>query len=449
MTITAFTVTHTETHPNADALRVYQLSAPGHKSVQVVANCDTFYQLDDTVAVALPGVELADGTTIRKARLRGVDSFGMIIGLAPDAQAGEDLSAAHGVSAAAKPRADSGVPEQARMIRWASIELLHNVVKRFELRAENLGESEVERPVVRYRAKVKLDGTNAGIQILPSGSVVAQSRSRILTTQDDNSGFGAWVAEHQKTFTPLAGTAGDRPVVLFGEWCGRGIQKRAAISQIDRKVFAVFAVQFGDNQSEASTLLVEPGEIHELLPEHPDVFVLPWFGEALELDFCDRELLGRAADILNGVVDKVETCDPWVREVFGIDGLGEGVVLYPELPAPVDRDTCADLMFKAKGEKHQVVKQRKPAQLDPEVAASLAQFVDLFVTEGRLQQGVDDACEGAFDLRKMGDFLRWIGNDVQKESADELAAAGLEWKQTAKAVSQAARDWYKAKATAL
>ncbi len=56
--------------------------------------------------------------------------------------------------------------------KWPSIELLHNLYRHFQI-------LEVA-PQIQYRAKIKLDGTNAGVQIFPDGTVVAQSRTKII-----------------------------------------------------------------------------------------------------------------------------------------------------------------------------------------------------------------------------------------------------------------------------
>jgi tRNA-binding EMAP/Myf-like protein len=71
------------------------------------------------------------------------------------------------------------------------------------------------------------------------------------------------------------------------------------------------------------------------------------------------------------------------------------------------------------------------------------------VTPNRLEQGVNAACGGQFDLPLIGKFLKWVAEDVQKESAAELEAAQLTWKDVNKAVTKAAKDWYQAKATSL
>ena len=59
-------------------------------------------------------------------------------------------------------------------IAWASIELLHNVVRLLTA----LNEEGQPFPVVRYRAKVKLHGSNCAVQVGPDG-IAAQSLSLI------------------------------------------------------------------------------------------------------------------------------------------------------------------------------------------------------------------------------------------------------------------------------
>jgi hypothetical protein len=49
----------------------------------------------------------------------------------------------------------------------------------------------------------------------------------------------------------------------------------------------------------------------------------------------------------------------------------------------------------------------------------------------------------------IGAFLKWFAMDVQKESVAELETAQLTWKDVSKAVNNAAKTWYYAKATAL
>jgi tRNA-binding EMAP/Myf-like protein len=443
MSVLAMTVVRVQDHPNADSLRVYELDAPGEPSLVVVGNLERSYAVGDVVAIARVGAVLDDGTKIRKSRLRGVDSFGMALGPV-DAAPGEDLTARYCRAVEPVP---AGVPD-VPLAKWTSIEQLHALRLALQSRLETTG---VPLPRVTYQAKVKVDGTNGAIHALPGG-FAAQSRTRILTPAEDNYGFATWVhAQANRWSAGLHARLGR--AVVYGEWCGRGIQKRTAISRVERNVFAVFAVQLGDPTRDTTRLVVDPQRLQALLPAHPDVFVLPWHGEPAVLDFADPEALRAGAERIDAMVAEVEAIDPWVAAVFGLQGLGEGVVLYPvegvefDAEGGTDRDRYTELMWKAKGDEHRVNRQKRPAQLDPEVARSVEEFVAMMVTPARLEQGLAQLTGGGMDLRRMGELLQWVGQDVHKESTAELAAAGLEWKQVAKAVGQAAQRWYRARAS--
>jgi tRNA-binding EMAP/Myf-like protein len=428
MPVIAMEVKTAQNHPNADALRLYNFEAPGCDSVQIIANSENIYSVGDIVAVALTDSVLQDGTIITPTKLRGIYSYGMAIGKV-EAQIGTDLSAIY---------CQKKVAESVQIQSWPSIELLYNLRRSLEL----LGET----PKITYRAKIKLDGTNGGVQIFSDGRVAVQSRSQIITPGNDNLGFAAWVSQNIDVFTALASA---EHVTVFGEWCGKGIQKRTAVSECDRKIFAVFALQFGGDYGKLAKLEIRPDKIADFLPKHPDIFVLPFYGKPIVLDFADRTQLESAVEILNQAVNFVETVDPWVKETFGIEGIGEGLVLFPESNQLAERLSYAELLFKAKGEKHQAVKTKQPVQIDPEVAQSIDDFVNLFVTPARLEQGVTQVGCGQFEVDKIGAFLKWFNADVQKESSAELEVAQLTWKDVNKAVMNAAKKWYQEQAKSL
>lgn len=65
----------------------------------------------------------------------------------------------------------------------------------------------------------KLDGTNAQVHVLECGRVLAGSRNRYITPEDDNYGFAKWVKENEDALRTLG------PGRHFGEWWGHGIQR--------------------------------------------------------------------------------------------------------------------------------------------------------------------------------------------------------------------------------
>ena len=70
--------------------------------------------------------------------------------------------------------------------KWTKIGAFHNV-RKTAIKIAKINET--RPPVIKYRPKIKLHGTNAGIRIESSGAVTAQSRTRDLTPFSDNYKF--------------------------------------------------------------------------------------------------------------------------------------------------------------------------------------------------------------------------------------------------------------------
>ena len=82
-------ITASSRHPNADRLTVCEVDDGSGSNRQIVCGA-TNYKAGDKVPLALPGAKLSNGTEIRKSKLRGVESEGMLcspieLGLGEDA----------------------------------------------------------------------------------------------------------------------------------------------------------------------------------------------------------------------------------------------------------------------------------------------------------------------------------------------------------------------------
>ncbi len=77
-----------EQHPDADRLRVCRVDLGGAEPAQIVCGAPNV-AAGQTVAVAQPGAVMPDGTRLRKAKLRGVESAGMILS-EPELQIGAE-----------------------------------------------------------------------------------------------------------------------------------------------------------------------------------------------------------------------------------------------------------------------------------------------------------------------------------------------------------------------
>lgn len=327
------------------------------------------------------------------------------------------------------------------VIAWPEIQGLNNIRKYTATHPEILN----DHSKVNYRCKVKLHGENHAIQVHADGRLVMQSRTTELSVENDNKGFAKWVKSHEDLWK--AGSI-IKDMIVFGEWIGPGVQKGVACSEIPKKCFAVFAARSFDE----SVFIVEPKELWALVYGIPDTYVIPWYDELfaqmeqlpkMELDWsASDESLSPIVNCINGLVMEVEKNDPWVEAMFGIKGTGEGLVFYPMSEAHKGYTNFGNLCFKAKGEAHKNIATAKPAQLNAETVASVDEFVSLVLTTARLEQGA----KSIYDLKLTGNFVKWVCQDVQKETKDELLASSLTWDQVSKAVSEKARNWYLGKA---
>jgi hypothetical protein len=87
----------------------------------------------------------------------------------------------------------------------------------------------------------KIDGTSSCVIVQPDGTVQAGSKNRLLTLEQDNFGFCAWVKQHEDELRAL-GTGLHR-----GEWWGSGIQRAYGLKNGERH-FSLFNVSRWNRQ---------------------------------------------------------------------------------------------------------------------------------------------------------------------------------------------------------
>ena len=339
------------------------------------------------------------------------------------------------------------------IIRFPSIEQFRNVIRHVKTHAQYAGRDEngdaiIDQsrpgPTLKFRGTVKLHGTNAGIVYdVDTDTFTYQSRERELSLTSDNAGFMLNMMRHENVWRDVVHQATSeiwiphvpiKKVAIFGEWCGSGIQKGVALTELP-KMFVVFAVK--TILSDDTTRWLPIGEIDLHLPEDKlfNIDTFPTY--EVEIDFNHPEL---AQNKMIEITEEVEKECP-VGKYFGVFGIGEGVVWTCVSPGWNDSGTW----FKVKGEKHSVSKVRTLAAVDVEAVANLKAFVDSVVTEARLEQGLDNLVREQllpFEMKSLGDFLRWVYNDVLKEEMDTIVANQIDTKKLGSAVANKARPWY-------
>jgi hypothetical protein len=319
--------------------------------------------------------------------------------------------------------------------RWPDIELLHNVNRSVKLfNDKNSKDAHISK--VNYISKVKLDGTNAAVCVYGDGTIVAQSRNNIISVEDDNMGFAAWVEPHKESLRELASCLKSNMVLVFyGEWFGAKIQS----SDLPGRYWAVYAMAISTDDEPKKTISVDPGVINNFLGVlgfRDDCFVLD-IEHYITINYSNN-LISHAVNEIETLVKEAELCDRFYNEYFDKVIPGEGYVYYP-----VDKDLLlinTSLMFKAKTQAHRVKKTPTAVEIDPVKLDNTQSFIDTFVTEQRLKQGVSEI--GGYHTNYIGKYIAWVGRDIHKECQHELEANKLEWKELVKKVNKTARDWY-------
>jgi len=350
------------------------------------------------------------------------------------------------------------------MIKFPSIEQFRNVIRNVKQRVSYDGKDENGDPkyksayivpTLKYRGTVKLHGTNAGVVIdfvNGSAQLSYQSRERELSLIQDNAGFMLTMSALNAELIELATAAKTlrtwselnvSQVIIYGEWCGGNIQKGVAISGLP-KMFVIFAVKLIYDNDEEIREWVDITQFATYMASREDYFTTKnlfcianfptW---ELEIDFNKPEL---TQNKMIELTEAVEAECP-VGKHFGNEGIGEGIVWQ----CIEDGWTRSDFWFKVKGEKHSASKVKTLAAVDVEAVAKMEDFIAATVTEARLEQGLQNLVNEQlkpFEMQSLGDFIRWVFNDILKEETDTIIANQIESTKIGSAVAQVARKWY-------
>jgi hypothetical protein len=284
------------------------------------------------------------------------------------------------------------------------------------------------RPTLTFEGTVKLHGTNASIcHDRESDQFWFQSRELILGPGADNAGFKTHFLPRMEAVKALFAKLGTyTTAAVYGEWCGQGINGGTAISNLP-KMLVIFAVKADDRWLTLEGLSDPTNQIRHI--HEFDMFYTV-------INFERPELAQNSLCELTLGVER--QCPVAFR--LGVAGTGEGIVWRCTTPGWED----SRFWFKVKGEKHSATKVKTLAAVDIEKANSIAEFVERVVTAERCEQGVSKLIElgKPIDRTSMGDFLRWVFNDIAKEESDTAEASGIELKKIGGAISLAAKRWF-------
>lgn len=341
-----------------------------------------------------------------------------------------------------------------KLIKFPSIEQFRNVIANVNRTStfvglDDIGEAvydnNLKKPVIKFEGTIKLHGTNAGVSITEN-DFWAQSRENVITIQKDNAGFAAFAEFNKQVFIKLANKIAERNdinlssniVTIYGEWVGANIQKGVGVSNLPKSFF-IFAVKITPivDQNDEELVRLNPAywvDYSDLRsPDNKIYNIKDYKTYEIEVDFNLPQL------VQNKVIEmtiEVENECPVAKE-FGFIGIGEGIVFTANYQGN-------RLIWKSKGEKHSSSKVKTLASVDVEKLNSIQEFINYAATKNRFDQAISIVFPNnePIDIKKLGDVIRWVVNDVVKEEFDTMMKNGIEPKEVNSGISKRVKEMF-------
>ena len=309
---------------------------------------------------------------------------------------------------------------------------------------------------------IKLHGTNITILYTMSNRETPQfqSRNQIITPTKDNIGAAAYLSRaplrplideimriyEQEDFTE---------VLIAGEWAGEGIQKGVAVSTLPR-FYAIFNIRIDGHWVDIRKYKT----VHS--PEHRIYNIINFTTYLKEIDFraSNRAVAAEMEELTNEVATRCPVAEELKEDSSDLMGAldisgskkkkttpsstGEGIV-WTMIPEPPFDTTLYN--FKTKSERFLTAASapKEPRVDRSDELAKAKDFGDFALAERRYEQGVEylqEVGKDPKDIKNLGDFIRWVTNDVIKEEGWRMEEMGTNEQDVRKVVTGRARAWY-------
>ncbi len=340
--------------------------------------------------------------------------------------------------------------------KYPSIEQFRNAVNAVRTCHDFAGYDDTGKPIYKhtsayptmmFRATVKTHGTNAAIGFNTAG-YWCQSRTRVISPIDDNCGFAKWAKSHEALLMQYSkqfchdhdlNNASTDCVIVYGEWCGAGIQSKVGVSKLP-PMFIVFDICVIKNEKKYWFDMMEINRAVSTMMHIPNVYSVYTFGYCdVDVDFNNPEAI---LPVLDDMVNAVEFRCPVAAHFLPTDEnlVGEGWVL---------QHRATGTRFKIKGEKHAGRKQsdaRARVTATPEYIEAMADLICVICPHSRLEQGLfwleHERMLNINDNKNLGEYIKWVSSDVYKESLDIIDMSGFTWKEVAKEVAKTSKQHF-------
>ncbi len=306
----------------------------------------------------------------------------------------------------------------------------------------------VPKPKLTFIGYVKIHGTNFGASYNEVSGLWFQSKTDIITPQNDNAGAAFAGEANREIWINLMNQIKEKEnldltkntITVYGEWAGKSIQKGVGVTNIPKSVF-IFGVKISpfnesdENNKKTPSYWVD---FRYLSSAEHKIYNISDYGEyVIEIDFNIPQLSQNK--IIEMTIEVEDECP--VAKAFGFPNtVGEGIVFSTEFNGE-------RYIFKSKGEKHagkSKCKTLKP--VDDERINKLVEIANQVTPIWRLDQMLVETFNllngGKIDRKQLGPYIKSVIDDVIKEDSDILVDAGFEIKDVSKYVSEIARRYF-------
>jgi len=277
--------------------------------------------------------------------------------------------------------------------------------------AYQLRKGKIPFPLV-MEGTVKLHGTNAGIGLyVGQEGIKYQSRNNFIGPGKDNSNFYHEMSKKDLSviFDKLPKDFKDH-LVVFGEWCGAGINTGTAIQKITQKFFVIFAVLLDDK-------FLNLKDYKHLEDPSQRIFNIKNFKTySITLNSLE-DLEAFDAKATEQMLEVEKEC-PVALAIAGISGVGEGIV-YEAFLEDGER-----VIFKAKGDEHKAHEKASQKAKALVTQDTIDRVTDFVCPTWRMEQIKTEVYQlnngGTIVPEKFKDFLNALKQDIQKEESRYL-----------------------------
>jgi len=317
-------------------------------------------------------------------------------------------------------------------------------------------------PVIKAIGYEKLDGTQIGISFNNKDGFWIQSKNNIITPENDNYGCASSAHRNSNAWSVILHDLADEysinlnknTITVFAEWCGVGIQKNSAASGLEKRavIFRYFKVT-PDNLSTSrdfSNLNDEDDEIpaywlktavggkNVSSPENNIFNIADYPHVEIDIDFANPE---KAQNKIMEIILKNEEHSPFGKAFGKESNILEGYVFNITYRGKL-------LRWKSKGEKHSKCKVKVQKKYTPEELANLnkakrcAEEIFRFQRCNQALNEIFGPNDEDIDVKRIGEYLKWVSKDTIKEESDIIEEYGLVPKDVMKYVQDEAKKYF-------